>query len=71
MKYLIKSAVLALLLTSTEAIRLTGQKNESNDIDADDMEIQEGPLKDESDVAVYSDSVINKGESVAKINQDA
>jgi hypothetical protein len=44
MKYLIKSAVLALLLTSTEAIRVTNHKNESADIDADDMEIQEGDL---------------------------
>ena len=69
MKFLIKSAVLALLLTSTEGIRLT--KNESTDIDSDDMEIQEGPLKDERDVAVYTDSIINKGESVKKINQDA
>jgi len=68
MKYLIKSAVLALLLTSTEAIRLT--KNESSDIDADDMEIQEGPLKDESDVAVFMNSVMNKGESVAQINKE-
>lgn len=68
MKFLIKSAVLALLLTSTEGIRLT--KNESTDIDSDDMEIQEGPLKDESDVAVYTDSIINKGESVKKINQE-
>ena len=70
MKYLIKSAVLALLLTSTEAIRLTNHKNESTDIDADDMEIQEGPLKDESDVAVFMNSVVNKGESVHQINQD-
>lgn len=39
MKYLIKSAVLALLLASTDAIKLTTKKNESTDIDADDMEI--------------------------------
>jgi|TARA_B110001450_G_C17300165_1_gene351088 hypothetical protein len=69
MKFLIKSAVLALLLTSTEGIRLT--KNESTDIDSDDMEIQEGPLKDEKDVAVYTDSIINKGESVKSLNKDA
>jgi hypothetical protein len=68
MKFLIKSAVLALLLSSTEGIRLN--KNESTDIDSDDMEIQEGPLKDETDVAVYTDSIINKGESVKKINQE-
>ena len=68
MKYLLKSAVLALLLASTDAIKLSSLKNESTDIDADDMEIQEGPLKDESDVAVYTDSVINKGDSVSKIN---
>ena len=54
MKYLIKSAVLALLLSSTEAIRLTSLKNESTDIDADDMDIEEGPLKDERDVAIYT-----------------
>ena len=62
MKYLIKSAVLALLLSSSEAIRVT--KNESSDIDSDDMEIQEGPLKDEKDVAVFMNSVVVKGESV-------
>jgi hypothetical protein len=70
MKYLIKTAVLALLLTSTEAIRITNHKNESSDIDADDQEIQEGPLNDEKDVAVFMDSVVNKGESVAQINKD-
>jgi hypothetical protein len=70
MKYLIKTAVLALLLTSTEAIRISNHKNESSDIDADDQEIQEGPLNDEKDVAVFMDSVVNKGESVAQINKD-
>jgi predicted lipid-binding transport protein (Tim44 family) len=51
MKYLIKSAVLALLLASTEAIKLS--KNESSDIDADDADIQEGPLKNDTDALIF------------------
>jgi len=31
------------------------------------MEIQDGPLKDERDVAVFQDTFVNKGDSVAKL----
>ena len=49
MKSIITSAVVALLIYGeAQAIRIRG-----DDIDADDMEIQDGPLKDERDVAVF------------------
>ena len=42
-----------MLLSAASAIRLSGNNNGSESIDMDDMEIQEGPLKDEKDVAVF------------------
>ena len=34
------------------------------------MEIQDGPLKNESDALIFQDAVVNKGESVKKLNQE-
>ena len=67
MKSIITSAVVALFLYGeAQAIRI-----KKEDIDADDMEIQDGPLKDERDVAVFQDSFVNKGDSIKKLNQEA
>ena len=67
MKSIITSAVVALFLCGeAQAIRM-----KKEDIDADDMEIQDGPLKDERDVAVFQDSFVNKGDSIKKLNQEA
>lgn len=67
MKSIITSAVVALFLYGdAQAIRIRG-----DDVDADDMDIQDGPLKDERDVAVFQDSFVNNGDSVKKLNQEA
>ena len=40
----------------------------SDEIDPDDQELTDGPLKNEGDVAVYAQAFINKGENVSKLN---
>jgi hypothetical protein len=40
----------------------------SDEIDPDDQELTDGPIKNEGDVAVYASSFINKGENVSKLN---
>ncbi len=51
------------MFENSQAIRIRG-----DDIDADDMEIQDGPLKDERDVAVFQETFVNQGDSVKKLN---
>jgi len=41
----------------------------SDEIDPDDQELTDGPIKNEGDVAVYASSFINKGENVSKLNE--
>lgn len=60
MKTLMKSLVLALFLANTsEAYKLMQQNmnriagNDSEDIDADDQDINDGPLKNENDLLTY------------------
>ena len=64
-----KAIVLALLLVGTQAVRLNQFKQTNSDeIDADDVDITDGPLKDDRDVAVYQQTFLDKGENVDKIN---
>ena len=59
MKLLVKSLVLALLLAETDAYKLMMKNlhrlrdDESEDIDADDAGINEGPLDDDGDLVAY------------------
>lgn len=44
-------------------------RGNSDEIDPDDQELTDGPLKNEGDVAVYMKSFVNKGENVSGLNQ--
>jgi hypothetical protein len=45
--------------------------NESEDIDADDQDINDGPVKDELDLVTYQQEFLNNGKSVKALNKVA
>ena len=59
MKVLAKTLVLGLLFAESQAIHIYNRQwtrmndNESDEIDADDQGIDDGPLRDETDLVTY------------------
>ena len=64
-------AVLALLImASTSAVKLR-KMHGSGEIDPDDLELTDGPLKNDVDVAIYQQTFVNEGANVKQLNTEA
>ena len=75
MKLLIKSLALALFLAEADAYKLyqrqvqRSRDGESDEIDPDDQDINDGPVEDESDLVTYQQEFLNNGKNVRSLNK--
>lgn len=73
MKVIVKSLVLALLLAEAGAHKLRMmhkmRDNESDEIDADDQDINDGPIENENDLITYQSEFIDSGKNVRSLNK--
>ena len=72
------SLVLVLLLAKTgeahkllQRVFIRDDEENSEDIDADDQDITDGPLKNETDLQTYQQTFLNENKSVKHLNQFA
>ena len=63
-----KLITLALLLGTSTAVRLRG--NGSEDIDADDVDLYDGPMKNPADVGIYQQTFVTEGKNVKNLNKN-
>lgn len=76
MKTVIQSLIVGLLLAEAGAYRLAQQQmirlrdSESDDVDADDPDINDGPTSEQA-VLAYQQTFLNDGQSVNKLNKNA
>lgn len=72
-----KYSVLALLLASTEAVKLkqltfnnlvSRDRDAADEVDPDDKDIDDGKIASKEDITIFTDSFVNHGESVKSIN---
>lgn len=75
-----KYSVLALLLASTEAVKLkqltfnnllSRERDAADEVDPDDKDIDDGKISSKEDITIFTDSFVNKGESVKSISAQA
>lgn len=66
------SLILGLFLSQTAAYKLYQRQglfdNESEDIDADDQDINDGPLEHEGDLVTYTQEFLTNGKNVRALN---
>jgi hypothetical protein len=72
-----KYSVLALLLATSSAVKLkqltfnnlvSSDRDAADEVDPDDKDIDDGKISSKEDITIFTDSVINHGESVKSIN---
>ena len=75
-----KYSVLALLLATSSAVKLkqltfnnlvSSDRDAADEVDPDDKDIDDGKISSKEDITIFTDSVINHGESVKSINAQA
>lgn len=75
MKLVLQSLIVGLLLAETGAYKLLQQlrirDNESDEIDADDPDINDASIDSSQDLQVYQHTFLNEGKNVNKLNKSA